>query len=119
MTTTSIPRVPAQPQPSGTSKPPQPAASLAVAVVEGLIGRRPLHALRHLLSPQAFEQLAELRASGRYRRSTIGVARCQMPTERAAEIWISVSLAARWMVCVLRLDRRGTWACTDFRVLGA
>lgn len=101
-------------------RPPGQVLQLAVAVVEAMTGRRPLHALRPLLAPPAFQELAAVRASGRFMASQLGRLRCQMPTDDAVEISIKIMHRSRWLVCVLRMDRRKTtWGCSEFFVLGA
>lgn len=92
---------------------------LAMAVVEAMLGRRPLHHLRPRLSEDAFVHLAMLVRTGRFKRSRISSWTCQMPTARAAEITITVTAAPRWLVCVLRLDQAKEWTCSEFTVLGA
>jgi hypothetical protein len=123
MLTSRITAAPSLPRrtttPASGHRPPHEALGLAVAVVEAMIGRRPLHHLRSRLTPEAFQQLASLRASGKFSRSQVRGLRSQMPTKDAVEVSIKVSLAGRWLVCVLRLDRRQGWGCSDFLVLGA
>lgn len=99
-------------------RPPHQALQLAVAVVEAMMGRRPLHHLRSRLDPQAFQRLVALRTSGRFTRSRMGGLRSQMPSPTAVEVSIRISLGPRWLACVLRLDDRSDWGCSDFLVLG-
>lgn len=115
--TTPMPAPP--PIEAPTARPSLEAVQLAVAVVEAMMGRRPLHHLRHHLAPEAFAQLTIARHSGRFTRSTLAGVRCQMPTRAAAEVSVRVSLASRWVACVLRLDREASWRCTQFIVLGS
>lgn len=115
--TAPLPTKPTSPS-AHVAAPPGEAVRLAIAVVESMMGRRPLHHLRRWLSPDAFMQLRVSRESGRFMRSRVGGMRCQMPTETAAEISIRISVSDRWLVCVLRLDRRVKWTCSEFFVLG-
>lgn len=115
--TAPLPAPPAHQIPARVA-PPGQAMRLAIAVIEGMTGRRPLHHLRSHLSSEAFVQLSLLRQSGKFTSSRVGGLRCQMPTEDAAEISVRISLARRWLVCVLRLDKHSTWSCSEFVVLG-
>lgn len=110
MTTTRIPT----PRPTA----PPAAARLALAIVESMLGHRPLHAMRSLLAPKAFGHLVRHREAGRFRNAVIGSTRYQTPAAGAAEICVQLQDAGRWLVCVLRLDHREGWSCTEFRVLG-
>ncbi|AQP44310.1 Rv3235 family protein [Tessaracoccus flavus] len=99
--------------------PPPPAVQgLIHAVVEALMGRRPLHQVRPCMAPGAFSYLSSRVDSGRYRRVRIGRARAQMPSSGAVEASVQVELAGRWVTCVLRLDAVAEkWRCTELIIL--
>lgn len=91
----------------------------AMAVVETMMGRRSLHSVRRLVAEKAFVVLSQHRLSGLFMRSQAAGWRCKMPTPTAAEISVRISTAARWRVCVLRMDYDEKWRCSDLVVLGA
>ena len=97
--------------------PPQ-AIGLALATMEGLLGRRGLHQLRPWLSRAAFLQLISHVEAGTFGHSHLGRLRLQMPTPTAVEATARISLGQRWLACALRLDRTHRWSCSDVAVLG-
>lgn len=97
--------------------PPQ-ALSLITAVMEAMMGRRPLHQLRPHLGLDAFTRLAGYVDGGRFRRMRLGRVRAQMPTGRAVEASVRLACASRWVSCVIRLDAgQRAWKCTELFVL--
>ncbi len=106
--------------PGCATRAPEPAAMiLGLAVVEALIGRRPLHHLRPRMGSGAFAHLALLVHDGRFKQARIAAWRHQMPTHKAVEMSVTISDGTRWLVCVLRLDAVRQWRCSEFQVLGA
>lgn len=101
-------------------RPPVPAQAigLALATMEGLLGRRGLHQLRPWLSRAAFLQLASHVDAGTFDHSVLGRMRVQMPTPSAVEATARISLGPRWLACVVRLDHTDRWLCSDVVVLG-
>lgn len=97
--------------------PPQ-ALGLALATMEGLLGRRSLHQLRPWLSHAAFLQLVSHVEAGTFGRSALGRLRMQMPTAQAVEASARISLGNRWLACTVRLDRAERWLCSDVTVVG-
>lgn len=92
---------------------------MAVAVLEGLAGRRPLHQIRPRMTRPAFEALVALLESGRVGRLATGRITAQMPTSAAVEATTSIDVGGRWLACVLRLDKGPHgWVCSDFAVVG-
>lgn len=91
---------------------------LALATMEGLIGRRALHQLRPWLSHSAFLQLVSHVDAGTFNRSFLGRLRVQMPTPVAVEATARISQGQRWLACTIRLDRIDRWTCSDVTVLG-
>lgn len=103
---------------SRAAPPPPSVRGLIHAVVEALMGRRPLHQVRPRMSPGAFTYLSSQVDSGRYRRVRVGRARAQMPSSGAVEASVQVELAGRWVTCVLRLDAVAEkWRCTELIIL--
>lgn len=96
---------------------PRTALALSIATVEALVGRRPLHQLRKLLSPEAFYSLATALEADDYSKSFIRLCRWQMPTEKAAEVIVRVSVANGWRACAIRMELGDHWRCTHFTVL--
>lgn len=89
-----------------------------MAIVETMMGRRPLHQLRPFLDSSAFGTLARHTDSGLFRRIAIGNCRTQMPVYNAVEASVELNCGGRWVTCVVRLDARGQrWTCTQFAVL--
>lgn len=117
----SLPRpvsIVSRPAPAQPVRAPRQALSLAGAVVETILGRRPLHQLRPHLSGHAFLSLARYVEDPHLRRAAIRRVRSQMPTERAVEASVTLDLDGRALSCVLRLDvHRGSWRCTHLTVL--
>ena len=106
---------------ANTSRPapvPPQALGLALATMEGLLGRRGLHQLRPWLSHAAFLQLVSHVEAGTFDRSTLGRLRLQMPTSLAVEASARISLGHRWLACTVRLDRADRWLCSDVTVVG-
>ncbi len=97
--------------------PPQ-ALGLALATMEGLLGRRGLHQLRPWMSAVAFLQLVSHVESGTFDHSRLGRLRLQMPTPCAVEATARISLGQRWLACTIRLDRADRWLCSEVTVLG-
>ena len=97
--------------------PPQ-ALGLALATMEGLLGRRSLHQLRPWMSAGAFLQLASHVDAGMFDKSRLGRLRLQMPTSTAMEATAGISLGQRWLACTVRLDRADRWLCSEVIVLG-
>ncbi len=97
--------------------PPQ-ALGLALATMEGLLGRRSLHQLRPWMSAGAFLQLASHVDAGMFDKSRLGRLRLQMPTPTAMEATAGISLGQRWLACTVRLDRADRWLCSEVIVLG-
>lgn len=102
---------------ANTSVPPQ-AIGLALATLEGLLGRRGLHQLRPWLSHAAFLQLVLHVEAGTFAHSCLGRLRVQMPTPTALEATARISLNGRWLACSVRLDHVDRWTCSDIAVLG-
>ena len=98
---------------------PDPSVKLAVALVETMMGRRPLHSVRRIITAAAFSRLSAYRLSGAFTQSRFDGLRCKRPTPTAAEISLRISTAERWRVCVLRMDFDTRWICTELVVLGA
>lgn len=97
--------------------PPQ-AMNLIHAILEALVGRRPLHQLRPHLRWEAFENLACYVDTGAFRRVRVGRVRSQMPSTTAVEASVTLLLNGRVISCVLRLDAtRTAWRCTQFTAL--
>ncbi|MHA6525169.1 Rv3235 family protein [Tessaracoccus sp. G1721] len=100
-----------------TPAPPR-ALQLIHAVLEALMGRRPLHQLRPHLRWQAFDNLACYVDAGDFRRVRVGRVRSQMPTPRAVEANVSLLVAGRVVSCALRLDAtRAGWRCTELTII--
>ena len=99
-----------------THVPPQ-ALGLVLATLETLQGKRSLHQLRPWLSPDAFVSLATQVESGAFSRSQVGRIRVQMPTPTAIEATARISVGPRWLACVVRLDHRNRWGCSELAVL--
>ncbi len=97
--------------------PPQ-ALGLALATMEGLLGRRGLHQLRPWMTTAAFLQLVAHVDAGTFDHSRLGRLRLQMPTLLAVEGAARISLGQRWLACTIRLDRADRWRCTEVTVLG-
>ncbi|MDF1488445.1 Rv3235 family protein [Tessaracoccus caeni] len=113
-----LPAVPAPPAPVPPTPVPRVAEALVRALFESMTGRRPLHQLRRLVAGPAFARLAQHAASGAFRTARLAGIRFQMPTPTAVEAVVRLAAASRWLVCVIRLDLRDSWGCTDFAVLG-
>ncbi|MHA6511939.1 Rv3235 family protein [Tessaracoccus sp. Z1128] len=97
---------------------PSQAMNLIRAVLEAVMGRRPLHQLRPHLAPAAFENLVHYVDSGRFRRVRVGRVRSQMPTERSVEATVRVCSGGRSVSCILRLDAGPTtWRCSELVIL--
>lgn len=97
--------------------PPQ-ALNLIHAVMETLMGRRPLHQLRPHLSWAAFASLADHVDSGTFKRIRVGRVRSQMPTAQAVEASVTIATRGRSVSCVLRLDAgRSSWRCSELTIL--
>lgn len=97
---------------------PPNALGLIQAIIESLMGRRPLHQIRPYLSGRAFEHLSSKVDTGQYRRLQVGRIRTQMPYGGAVEACAQLWLAGRSLSCVLRLDaRRRAWVCTELTLL--
>lgn len=98
---------------------PAPALHLVHAILEALMGRRPLHQLRPHLRWQAFDNLASYVDAGAFRRVRVGRVRSQMPSRKAVEANVSLLVDGRVVSCALRLDatRTGGWRCTELTVL--
>lgn len=99
-----------------TNVPPQ-ALGLVLATLEALLGRRSLHQLRPWLSSAAFLTLASHVEAGTFSHSHVGRLRVQMPTPDAIEATARISLGTRWLACVVRLDHRDRWGCSELAVL--
>lgn len=95
------------------------AVGVALATLEGLLGRRALHQLRPWLSPEAFLELVRHVEAGTFCHSCLGRLRVQMPTPTAAEAVARISLGDRWLACTVRLDLlEDRWRCSDLAILG-
>lgn len=108
------------PDPAPSPEPPAPpqAMALITALLEAMMGRRPLHQLRPHLDLAAFGHLVCYVDEGAFRRMTVGSVRTQMPTGRAVEASVRLRCASRWISCVIRLDvGQRAWRCTDLTVL--
>ena len=97
--------------------PPQ-ALVVALATLEGLLGRRGLHQLRPWMGSAAFLQLVAHVDAKTFDHSRLGRLRLQMPTPCAVEASARISLGQRWLVCTIRLDRADRWRCSEVTVLG-
>lgn len=113
-----VPAVPRMPQPAGAAPVPHVAEALVRALIESMTGRRPLQQLRRRITRPAFATLARHAETGSFRTARLGGIRFQMPTPTAIEAVVRITAASRWLVCVVRLDLRDSWGCTDFAVLG-
>ncbi|MEZ5085197.1 MAG: Rv3235 family protein [Tessaracoccus sp.] len=111
----ATPEIPVAPRPAPV---PQMAEALVRALVESMTGRRPLHQLRRCVARPAFARLAHHANTGDFRRVRLAGIRFQMPTPTAIEAVVRLAASSRWIACVVRLDLRGSWGCTDFAVLG-
>ncbi len=99
-------------------RPPQQAANLTTAVLEALMGRRPLHQLRPYLTADAFRVLSLHVDRATLRRGRVIRLRAQMPTRRAVEASATVEVEGRAVSCVFRLDvGNAAWRCTHLTVL--
>ena len=105
-------------EPSAPPHVPPQALGLALATMEGLLGRRSLHQLRPWMSSTAFLQLVCHVDAGRFGRSRLGRLRLQMPSPTAMEATAGISLDQRWLACTVRLDREESWICSEVIVLG-
>ncbi|HMR50588.1 MAG TPA: Rv3235 family protein [Arachnia sp.] len=114
----SVPAVPQLPTPAGPPPVPPVAEVLVRALIESMTGRRPLQQLRRRITRSAFATLAHHAETGAFRAAQMGGIRFQMPTPTAIEAVVRIAGASRWLACVVRLDLRGSWGCTDFAVLG-
>lgn len=96
------------------------ASKLAGAVVEALIGRRPVAQLRRWVSREVLEVLAATRSFGDAAR--LRKVQTNFPTPIAAEALALVEDGARTRMVVLRCDRmdhgqgRPRWQCTHVSV---
>lgn len=113
------------PSASATSSPvpagavPPVALGIAMATLEAMAGRRPLHQIRSRMSRRAFEALVALHSSGRFRSPGFGRLTAQQPSPSAVEATASIHVGGRWLACVVRLDKGTTgWNCSHFAVLG-
>ena len=98
--------------------PPRQALVLITAVIETMMGRRPLHQLRPHLAVPAFRQLVGYVDDGGFRTARMGGLRTQMPTIRSVEASVRLATSARWLTCVIRLDApERLWRCSDLYVL--
>ena len=97
---------------------PAQAMGLALATLEALAARRPLHQLRPHLSGGAFASLVQYSDTNRYRDSHLGRIRGQMPSPTSAEVNASIRVGERWLACVLRVEYAGRWRVADLHVLG-
>ena len=113
-----VPARPQLPQPSSPAPVPRMAEALVRALIESMTGRRPLQQLRRHITRPAFSRLARHAETGAFRSARLDGIRFQMPTPTAIEAVVRIAAASRWLVCVVRLDLRDSWGCTDFAVLG-
>jgi len=91
---------------------------LALATLEALAARRPLHHLRPHLSADAFASLVRHSDTHHYREAHLGRIRGQMPTPHAVEVNASIRVAERWLAAVLRVEYAGRWRITEVCVVG-
>ena len=94
------------------------APALAHAVLDALQGMRALHQIRPHLFPRAFQQLVSYSDAVSFRIGRVGPLRVQRPAPDSLEASGTVRIRDRWLACVIRLDRRGDWKCSDLRVVG-
>jgi len=94
------------------------APTLAHAVLDALQGMRALHQIRPHLSPRAFQQLVSYSDAASFRIGRVGPLRVQRPAPDSLEASGTVRIRDRWLACVIRLDRRDNWKCSDLRVVG-
>ena len=94
------------------------ASALAHAVLDALQGMRALHQIRPHLSPRAFQQLVSYSDAASFRIGRVGPLRVQRPAPDSLEASGTVRIRDRWLACVIRLDRRDDWKCSDLRVMG-
>ena len=94
------------------------APTLAHAVLDALQGMRALHQIRPHLSPRAFQQLVSYSDAASFRIGRVGPLRVQRPAPDSLEASGPVRIRDRWLACVIRLDRRDNWKCSDLRVVG-
>lgn len=97
---------------------PSQAVVVAVATLEGLLGRRGLHQLRPWMGAAAFLHLVAHVDAGTFCHSRLGQLRLQMPSPCAVEASSRISVGQRWLVCTIRLDRADRWRCSEVTVLG-
>lgn len=95
-----------------------PAPTLAQAVLDAIQGTRALHQIRPHLSPRAFQQLVSYSDAASFRIGRVGPLRVQRPAPDSLEASGTVRIRDRWLACVIRLDRRDDWKCSDLRVVG-
>lgn len=119
MTKLSIPATPPGTPRREDRRVPSAALGIAVAVVEALSGRRPLHQIRTRMTRAAFESLVALLGTSRFTAVGQGRITAQMPSAEAVEATASINVAGRWLACVVRLDLGPYgWACSEFAVVG-
>ena len=94
------------------------APALAHAVLDALQGLRALHQIRPHLSLRAFQHLVSYSVAASFRIGRGGPLRVQRPAPDSLEASGTVRIRDRWLACVIRLDRRDDWKCSDLRVVG-
>ena len=79
---------------------------------------RALHQIRPPSVPPRFQQLVSYSDAASFRIGRVGPLRVQRPAPDSLEASGTVRIRDRWLACVIRLDRRDNWKCSDLRVVG-
>lgn len=97
---------------------PLPAFTVLRAAIESLAGKRPLHHVRRLFAPLAFQQLSDYVDATGFQGLQLRTVTAQMPHAAAVEATATLSYRGRRIACTLRLDRGSRWVCSHIEVIG-
>lgn len=115
---TSVPRMSLSSPAAHATPIPLPAFTVLCAAVEALIGRRPLHAVRRVFAPLAFQAFSGYVDITRSAGLTVRTMAAQMPSPHAVEATVTLTYGGRELACAIRLDHHRRWMCSQLEVIG-